>query len=530
MRTISLLLGIELLLKYKNSPQFNRGIERLTISLKALIIYYFVAAACRKLLIKAIKKSSLKTESLSFYLLLPGLIPYLSAVLSLYLKKEDSILNQSIKSISSPTQLQTLAITLIRLVGLRHKDKHWIRLQGFLAFHARDMAANRHKPADLEQENISEGEGEGQEGENSSEIDSLEKLNPWEKLLSDKLRTSEDQLDVETYTTRDRLYQELIEFILKEGIKKFSRSVSLRLLLAYHQFFGISRTYTSVYLLREIESLERYSSPPQKFARERAVSLIENHIRHRQRINRKETEPDISLFTHFDRAYDQFVQHLSLLTTSAIQFWDELARASPDARRVMVLGPGLLRMDLEAKAKFEKLANFRIRELHLCNLFAGYLKRVIHDEEALTHVLDRIELLSTDLITEVAGAREKVKEQIDRKSQQALCVVEASGNKEDMGTILTLSSSVFTFFGHRDKDLVGESVERLMPHYTAERHNKFMSDFFRTEKGKIMDKRRRVFGLNKEGFLIECSLCLRILPVLGSGLRVIGIITRLDEQ
>ena len=51
-----------------------------------------------------------------------------------------------------------------------------------------------------------------------------------------------------------------------------------------------------------------------------------------------------------------------------------------------------------------------------------------------------------------------------------------------------------------------------MPKVFAERHDDFMKAYFKSNDSKIIGKDRFVMGINKDGFLVPCSLMLKVLP------------------
>ncbi len=58
-----------------------------------------------------------------------------------------------------------------------------------------------------------------------------------------------------------------------------------------------------------------------------------------------------------------------------------------------------------------------------------------------------------------------------------------------------------------------------MPKYLAEVHNKFMKDYFEnTKKDTIVGKERFVLPINKQGYLVPCTLMIKILPNLEDGI------------
>ena len=59
-------------------------------------------------------------------------------------------------------------------------------------------------------------------------------------------------------------------------------------------------------------------------------------------------------------------------------------------------------------------------------------------------------------------------------------VLHVSGNKESVGKILKTSQGLSKVFGYSKNEVIGHSVNILMPTLFAKNHAEFMDRFFRT--------------------------------------------------
>lgn len=67
------------------------------------------------------------------------------------------------------------------------------------------------------------------------------------------------------------------------------------------------------------------------------------------------------------------------------------------------------------------------------------------------------------------------------------------------GIITRANAAVGTLFGYPPSELIGGSVNRLMPKALADRHDMFMEGYLRTGKGRIIGRGRAVEGLRRNG-------------------------------
>lgn len=59
-------------------------------------------------------------------------------------------------------------------------------------------------------------------------------------------------------------------------------------------------------------------------------------------------------------------------------------------------------------------------------------------------------------------------------------VIHISGNKESIGKILKTSQGLSAVFGYSKTEVIGHSINILMPTLFAKRHTDFMERFFKT--------------------------------------------------
>lgn len=63
---------------------------------------------------------------------------------------------------------------------------------------------------------------------------------------------------------------------------------------------------------------------------------------------------------------------------------------------------------------------------------------------------------------------------------QDTTVIHISGNRESVGKILKTSQGLSTVFGYSKTEVIGHSINILMPTLFSKKHNDFMERFFKT--------------------------------------------------
>ncbi|MCM4173762.1 PAS domain S-box protein [Arenibacter sp. TNZ] len=78
----------------------------------------------------------------------------------------------------------------------------------------------------------------------------------------------------------------------------------------------------------------------------------------------------------------------------------------------------------------------------------------------------------------------------------------------EQGKIQLINRQAEKLFGYKPKDLIGESVEILIPESYVSKHSTHRSNFFSNPKTKKMGDGKELFGMNREGKLIPIQISL----------------------
>lgn len=96
------------------------------------------------------------------------------------------------------------------------------------------------------------------------------------------------------------------------------------------------------------------------------------------------------------------------------------------------------------------------------------------------------------------------------------------------GTIRSVSDSTQTLFGHERSELIGNTINCLMPRHHASRHNGYIERYLETGEKRILGKGRNVEGLHKSGHVFPLHLSISRVQTLGETL-FIGICHDLSD-
>lgn len=100
---------------------------------------------------------------------------------------------------------------------------------------------------------------------------------------------------------------------------------------------------------------------------------------------------------------------------------------------------------------------------------------------------------------------------------------------DERGTIRTFNVAAERHFGYSALEIVGQSVNRLMPEPYRSEHDGYMGDYLRTGDAKIIGAGREVIGLRKDGSTFPMELAVSWM-VVGSERMFTGIVRDITER
>lgn len=99
-----------------------------------------------------------------------------------------------------------------------------------------------------------------------------------------------------------------------------------------------------------------------------------------------------------------------------------------------------------------------------------------------------------------------------------------------MGIITNCNNEVNRLLGYTKPEIIGESVDMIMPKIYADYHTNFMLSYFDKDKGKAMNNERMVYSMSKDGYIIPCTLLIKVLPSLFDGIQIVGFLKEKESE
>lgn len=108
------------------------------------------------------------------------------------------------------------------------------------------------------------------------------------------------------------------------------------------------------------------------------------------------------------------------------------------------------------------------------------------------------------------------------------CIITISGNIHSLGKVLNCNTESLNILEYSHTEIIGHSINQIIPNVLAEIHDELMRRYFDTSVSKAMGKERIVFALNKSGYIVPCTLMIKVFPNLNEGIRVVGFLKKVE--
>ena len=176
----------------------------------------------------------------------------------------------------------------------------------------------------------------------------------------------------------------------------------------------------------------------------------------------------------------------------------------------------------KCKGGYKNVHEIHPNHLQTLVLYGNFMKYILNDIEDAKKLLDKADYIeeSTNLNRQfMEDKRLKYNENANFGS------VIVSGNHNSLGDIRAVNYQIIQITGYSKDEMKGQNVEMIIPPILRPFHNFFMKRYLSDKKAKVMNVERSVAASDKNNFLIPCSLLIKPIPTLQSGIEIIGLLT-----
>ena len=306
----------------------------------------------------------------------------------------------------------------------------------------------------------------------------------------------------ETFTKIDfkeslRALIQVIDRLYELGIKKFKRSIQLRISYAFFLLERMDSKKKALYELRYAEDLR----PPfdKEFLIYRYKKMIEDSLNDNTKINGEEQEVDVVGLIAFETHLKMVVYFVKRSAEYHKDFWSELLKERSDLTKLSALGTNINFTIKNAKENWNKLIKINNNIPSVLKLYSRFLTLVLNEKDNGKKLMNQFK----QLIFKQKDMKLKYLVEL-KKLPNTTALAFVSYHNNEMGYIKRINTEFMALLGYTEEDIINQRVEVIIPEVYRPSHPDYINDLLKKSNpnDKYLENERSTFCKNKQGFLI----------------------------
>eukprot|EP00331_Platyophrya_macrostoma_P019490 CAMPEP_0176470080 /NCGR_PEP_ID=MMETSP0127-20121128/40245_1 /TAXON_ID=938130 /ORGANISM="Platyophrya macrostoma, Strain WH" /LENGTH=784 /DNA_ID=CAMNT_0017864311 /DNA_START=1009 /DNA_END=3359 /DNA_ORIENTATION=- len=322
---------------------------------------------------------------------------------------------------------------------------------------------------------------------------------------------------------KTRLWYLYIRELMIDALERFPKSGRLHMLYAYIQHEKLKNKYKALF---EMMITEQYKPNMQEqFSIHRYKNIIEEEMIEYDIRTTESKGMDVNIIVHFQNKFVLFQNFIEKAVNYHLDFWRELLEDSPDIQKLQNLGSKITNQVEVTRTQFKVLNEMNPNHIKCLQIYGNFLKDIVNDDQEGQRILEKAEYVDKNAMMSkqfVDNDRLKYGENSNT------CIITVSGNYNEMGIIKNCNNEIKRIFGITKSDIIGQNITEIIPKVIANIHDNFMHNYFETSDPKVIGIERIVFPITKAGYIIPCSLMIKILPNLDDGVKLVGFLKDIE--
>jgi PAS domain S-box-containing protein len=418
-------------------------------------------------------------DNIGLFFLIVG-APFISAT---YLKileaKKWSLMTTEFKALKKDEDVEMYIIVLLGLIEHRETPTKRIQLEGLLKLHVKNCS--------------------------KKEEDCI------------CLTLTRDNLKEDDAPDKQRMWYLFVRSVIDDGIEKFPKTPRLHMAHAFISHEKLKNKYKALFELMKTE--ENKPNIQEEFSIYRYKNLIEEEMVEYDLRSTETKGIDVNVIVHFQNKYVQFQSAIEKSVSLHLDFWRELLEDSPDIQKLQSLGSKITNHVEITTEQFKKLTEMNANHIRCLQIYGNFLKDIVNDDVEGQRILEKADYVDkSSMVNKQFIDNDRLK----YGENSSTCIVTCSGNPAQMGHVNNVNNEITRILGYSKSDVLNQNINKIMPKVYADIHDSFMRRYFETSEAKLIGSERLVFPVNKQGYIVPCSLMVKILPNLDEGIRVVG--------
>ncbi|KAL4450352.1 hypothetical protein ABPG74_009058 [Tetrahymena malaccensis] len=493
---LNVLFLFMLFMRYKTAPYYNKKIQSFVIFCESLI---FWVAFCA-LVTTFLDQGTIDNIGLLYVLICFPM--FWNVYRNIVHHRKSYFIQLSIKDFKKDEDVEVYVNVLIDLIESRENAESRIKLEGILKYHSKSC------PKDTCY---------------------------CRQLLHDETKDEESQI-------LSKKWYQFVRSILEDSLEKFVKSSRLHLLHAYIQHEKLKNKFKALFEL--MIAREHKPNIQEEFSIFRFANQIEDEIKDSDEKTGDTRNVDVNKIVLFQKRFIEFQEIIDRSVQLHLDFWRELLEENPEIQKIESMGSKItstveqvnlylqnlsiiliFNYFVQVKDQFQKLRDIYSNHIKCLEIYGYFLKDIVNDDIEGEKILDNVKYAkNSQSVNKQFVDQDRLK--YGENSNTAILTV--SGNYGQIGTVTNLNNELTRILGWSKADVIEQNISRIMPKVYADLHDKFMEHYLETSEGKVIGIERTVMCLNKDSFLVPCTLMIKVLPNLSEGIQIVGFLKDIE--
>ncbi|KAL4478284.1 hypothetical protein ABPG72_016596 [Tetrahymena utriculariae] len=474
---LNVLFLFMLFMRYKTAPYYNKKIQSFVIFCESLI---FWVAFCA-LVTTFLDQGTIDNIGLLYVLICFPM--FWNVYRNIVHHRKSYFIQLSIKDFKKDEDVEVYVNVLIDLIESRENAESRIKLEGILKYHSKSC------PKDTCY---------------------------CRQLLHDETKDEESQI-------LSKKWYQFVRSILEDSLEKFVKSSRLHLLHAFVQHEKLKNKFKALFEL--MIAREHKPNIQEEFSIFRFANLIEDEIKDSDEKTGDTRNVDVNKIVLFQKRFIEFQEIIDKSVQLHLDFWRELLEENPEIQKIESMGSKITSTVEQVKDQFQKLRDIYSNHIKCLEIYGYFLKDIVNDDIEGEKILDNVKYAkNSQSVNKQFVDQDRLK--YGENSNTAILTV--SGNYGQIGIVTNLNNELTRILGWSKADVIEQNISRIMPKVYADLHDKFMEHYLETSEGQVIGTERTIMCLNKDSFLVPCTLMIKVLPNLSEGIQIVGFLKDIE--
>jgi len=320
-----------------------------------------------------------------------------------------------------------------------------------------------------------------------------------------------------------KIWYKFVDSLIADSITKFPKNSRLRLQNAYFQQDRAQNHFKALFELMRAE--ENRPNIQEEFSIFRHKNIIEKEMMETDIRNSNLRGADVNIIVHFQEKFVVFQNEIGKSVNMQLNFWRELEQATPNVQQLLLLGSKITVQAETVKDSYSQLCAINPNHIRTLKIYGNFLKDIMNDNFEAQRIIEKAEYAEKSInLDRNLFETDRLKYSENSKT----CILMCSGNIHSMGKVLDASSEMTNILNFSHSEIIGQSINQIMPEIIGMNHDALMMRYFQTSVPNVIGRERPVFPMNKAGYIVPCALMIKVYPNLDQGIRVVGFLRKLE--